>query len=215
MSKTLLLLANGFEIYEASAFIDILGWNFVDGDGTTELVTCALQKQVRSTFDMTVTVDKTIDEISVDDFDALAIPGGFEEYSFYRDAYDEKFQRTIRNFHSGGKIIASICVAALPLGKSGILKGKKATTYNGNNGIRQKTLSGFGARVVDEPVVVDKNVITSRNPSTAVDVGFKLLERLTSRKQANYIRKIMGFWRQGRPPAKPSPPVRRLTKSRT
>jgi protein deglycase len=47
MSKTLLLLADGFETYEASVFIDVLGWNLADGDGTTELVTCAIRKNIR------------------------------------------------------------------------------------------------------------------------------------------------------------------------
>ena len=42
MKKVLLLLANGFKTYEASVFIDVLGWNLVDGDGTTEVITCGI-----------------------------------------------------------------------------------------------------------------------------------------------------------------------------
>ncbi len=193
MSKTLLLLANGFETFEASVFIDVLGWNLVDGDGTTELVTCAIQKHIQSTFNMKVTVDLTIDETHIDDYDALAIPGGFEEYGFYDDAYDERFLNVIRKFHEQGKIIASICVAALPLGKSGILEGKQATTYNKNGRIRQKTLETFGVHVINEPVVIDRNVITCWNPSTAMDVAFELLKRLTSEEKARHIQDIMGY----------------------
>jgi 4-methyl-5(b-hydroxyethyl)-thiazole monophosphate biosynthesis len=193
MSTTLLLLANGFETYEASVFIDVLGWNRVDGDGTTDVVTCAIHKHIRSTFNLAVTVDVTIDEINSDDYDALAIPGGFEEYGFYHDAYDERFLDIIRQFHKQGKIIASICVAALPLGKSGILKNRNATTYNKNNRIRQKTLEAFGVHVINEPIVIDQNIITSWNPSTAMDVAFELLKRLTSEEQANAIKDIMGY----------------------
>jgi hypothetical protein len=47
ISKTLLLLADGFETYEASVFIDVLGWNLADEDGTTELVACAIRKNIR------------------------------------------------------------------------------------------------------------------------------------------------------------------------
>ena len=120
MKKVLLLLANGFETIEACVFIDVIGWNLVDGDKTTQLVTCGMTKEVKTTFDQKMIVDYLIDEINVDDYDALAIPGGFEEYDFYRDGYDERFLKVIQEFHRQQKPIASICVAALLLGKSGI-----------------------------------------------------------------------------------------------
>lgn len=193
MKKVLLLLAKGFETYEASVFIDVMGWNLTDGDGTTEVVTCGLEKHIKSTFNLMVTTDVTIDEVNVDDYDALAIPGGFEEYGFYEDAYNEKFLGLIQQFHNKNKLIASICVAALPIGKSKILEGKFATTYNMKNGIRQEKLREYGANVINEPVVMDDNIITSWNPSTAMDVAFKLLELLTSKEKADYIKEIMGF----------------------
>lgn len=193
MKKVLLLLAKGFEVYEASVFTDVLGWNLVDGDRTTEVITCGMKKEVKSTFNLRVTTDITIDEVNVDDYAALAIPGGFEEYGFYEDAYDEKFLQLIREFHEKNKIIASICVAALPVGKSKILQGKRGTTYNMQNGIRQEKLREYGVNVVNEPMVIDDNIITSWNPSTAMDVAFKLLELLTSKEKSDYIREIMGF----------------------
>ena len=193
MKKVLLLLANGFEIYEASVFIDVIGWNLTDGDGTTELFTCAINKEIKSTFNQRFIVDYTIDEIKVDEFDALAVPGGFVEYNFYEEAYSENFLNLIREFHAKDKIIASVCVGALPLGKSGILKGKNATTYNKKNGIRQNTLKEFGANVLNQPIVIDGNIITSWNPSTGIDVALKLLELLTSKEKSDYIREIMGF----------------------
>lgn len=193
MKKVLLLLAEGFEIYEASAFVDVIGWNFVDGDGTTELFTCGLRKEIKSTFKQQFVVDYTVDEVDFDDYHALAIPGGFNEYGFYQDAYDEKFLEVIRQFNNSGKIIASICVGSLPIGKSGILNDRKATTYNKKSGIRQDQLRKFGVNVINEPIVIDGNIITSWNPSTAIDVAITLLERLTSKESADYIRGIMGF----------------------
>ena len=153
MKKVLLLLAEGFETFEACVFIDIIGWNLVEGDGTTELFTCALKKEIKSSFNQRFIVDYLIDDIDVNEFDALAVPGGFEVYGFYKDAYNDKFLDLIRGFRIHDKFIASICVGALPLGKSGILKGKKGTTYKSD--VRREVLKGFGVVVVDESIVID------------------------------------------------------------
>ena len=191
MKKVLLLLADGFEIFEASVFIDVMGWNLVEGDGSTQLFTCGLRKELKSSFNQQFIVDCVIDEIDISLFDALAVPGGFELYGFYNDAYDEKFINIIRGFKAMNKIIASICVGALPLAQSGILKDKKGTTYNNN--VRREALKACGVQVVDQPIVVDDNIITSWNPSTAIDVALLLLEHLTTKTNANNIRKLMGF----------------------
>ena len=193
MKKVLLLLAEGFEFYEASVFIDVIGWNLIEGDGSTQLFTCALKNEIKSSFNQKISVDFTLDQIKTDDFDALALPGGFEKFDFYRDAYDEKFLDLIRQFHQQGKWIASVCTGALPIGKSGVMRGKKGTTYNKNKSIRQDTLRTYGVNVENIPIVIDSNIITSWNPSTAIDVAFCLLEKLTCAKQADYIRDLMGF----------------------
>ena len=193
MKKVLLLLANGYETLEASVFIDVIGWNYVDGDKSTKLYTCGITKEVKTTFDQKTIVDYTVDEINVDDYEALAIPGGFFEYDFYKDGYSEKFLNIIREFDKREKIIASICVAALTIGKSGVLKGRNATTYNKKEGIRQKQLAEYGVNVINQPIVIDKNIITSWNPSTAMDVAFMLLEKLTNKDNVNYMKDIMGY----------------------
>lgn len=194
MKKVLLLLANGFEAVEASVFTDVIGWNKSSGDGTTDLITVGMKEKLKCTFNFTVIPEMHISEVSIDEFDALTIPGGFEEAGFYEDAYSEDFLNIIREFDRVGKIIASVCVGALPVGKSGVLVGRNATTYNLANGARQKQLSQFGVNVLaDQPIVVDKNIITSYNPSTAFDVAFKLLEMLTSKENCNNVKKLMGF----------------------
>jgi protein deglycase len=192
MKKILLLLSEGFEIYEASVFIDVIGWNQIEGDGSTQLFTCGLNREVNSTFGQKILVDFTVDEINPDEFAALAIPGGFEEYRFYQYAFSEPFLDLIRAFNRKNKLIASICTGAVPIAKSGILNGRKATTYN-KNPHRQKMLSDMGVHVLQEPIVADGNIITSWNPSTAIDVAFLLLEQLTSRKQKEQIKSLMGF----------------------
>lgn len=191
MKKVLLLLANGFETFEASVFIDVIGWNLVEGDCSTQLFTCGLKKEIKSSFNQRLVVDYLIDEVDVADYEALAIPGGFEFYGFYEDAYDERFLELIRGFKSKNKIIATICVGALPLGKSGILKNKKGTTYNSN--VRREALKNFGVQILNQPIVSDDNVITSWNPATSIEVAFLLLEQLTTKNNADNIRELMGF----------------------
>ncbi len=193
MKKILLLLADGFEIFEASAFIDVFGWNLVEGDGTTTLYSCALDKKVlTTTFNQKFMVDFLLDEIDVMDFDALAVPGGFEEFGFYQEAFDDRFLGTIQKFHRNQKYIGSICTGAIPIAKSGVLKGRYGTTYH-LNPLRQYMLSDLGVRVIEQPIVEDGGIITSYNPSTAVDVALTLLERLTSWENAREVRRLMGF----------------------
>jgi 4-methyl-5(b-hydroxyethyl)-thiazole monophosphate biosynthesis len=189
MKKILLFLANGFEILEASAFIDVCGWNLIDGDGSTKLFSCALKKQISSSFNQKFIVDFLIDDIDINEFDALAIPGGFEEYGYYEDAFNPKFLNVIMEFYKQNKIIASICVGALPLGKCGLLNNQNATTYV----TRQKELSAYGVNVVNKPIVFENNIITSCGPSTAIDVAMMLLKSLTNKENTQHIRKIMGF----------------------
>jgi len=191
MKKVLLLLADGFETLEASVFIDVIGWNLVEGDNSTELFTCGLRKEIKSSFNQRFIVDYLISDIDINSFDALAVPGGFEIYGFYRDAYDERFLDLIRGFRANHKFIASICVGALPLGKSGVLKDKNGTTYN--NPVRREALQGFGVNVLNQPIVMEDNIITSWNPSTAVQVALLLLEHLTTKKNADKVRQLLGF----------------------
>lgn len=191
--KTLLVLAKGAEMIELSVFIDVFGWARTDFGLDTEIVTCGFNKQVISTFNIPITVDITIDKVNVDEYDAIAIPGGFEEFGFYEEAYDEKFLELIREFNDKGKLIATICVGALPVGKSGVLKNRKATTYHLKDGYRQKQLKKFGVDVINEAIVVDKNIITSYCPETAIGVAFKLLEMLTSAEDTAKVKQLMGY----------------------
>jgi hypothetical protein len=108
-------------------------------------------------------------------------------------AYYYTFLSAIRDFDKAGKIIASICVGALPVGKSGVLHGRKGTTYHLNNGLRQKQLAAFGVDVLNQPIVVDSNIVTSSSPAMALEVAFKLLEMLTSQDNCQNVRHLMGF----------------------
>ena len=193
MKKILLLLANGFEAVEASVFTDVLGWNKWEGDGSTEVITVGLHKQLQCTWNFSITPEKLLHEIDLKDFDALAIPGGFEEAGFYKDAFSEEFQTVVRHFNEQKKPIATICVASLILGHSGILQNKKATTYNHPTSKRLEQLQSYGANVANERIVYTEHIITSSNPGTAFDVAFGLLEMLTSPDNTLKVKDLMGF----------------------
>ncbi|MFZ3591285.1 DJ-1/PfpI family protein [Bacillus sp. DJP31] len=194
MKKVCLLLPNGFEAVEASVFTDVFGWNQEEGDGSTELITVGTHKELKCTWNFTILPERVLSEVTADEFDALAIPGGFEFAGFYENAFRTEVLDFIREFDKQRKPIASICVAALVIGKSGVLQDRNATTYNLNDRKRQRQLAEMGANVIpDQPIVIDNNIITSYNPSTAFDVAFTLLELMTSRDNANEVRRLMGF----------------------
>lgn len=192
MKKVLLLLANGFEAYEASVFTDVLGWNQLEGDGSTEVITVGIHEQLQATWNFKVTPENLLQDIDLHDFDALAIPGGFEEANFYEDAFSEVFQQTIQHFDTHKKPIASICVASLALAHSGILHNRKATTYNHPTSKRLAQLATYGVHILNERIVVDDHVITSSNPGTAMEVAFLLLEMLTTKENAEKVKDLMG-----------------------
>ena len=81
----------------------------------------------------------------------------------------------------------------MPVAKSGVLKNRNATTYDLSKGQRRKQLAELGAIVKDSRMVVDKNIITSTGPATALDVAFKLLEKLTDLENVKIVKKAMRF----------------------
>lgn len=191
--KVLLFCAKGFETMEFSVFIDVFGWARNDFGHDVHVETCGLTPTVISTFGVPILVDRLLNEIAADDYDALAIPGGFEEFGFYEEAYDPRVLQLIRDFDRLKKPIATICVGALPLGKSGILRGRRATTYHLNGGHRQKQLADFGVSVVNERIVTDEHIITSYCPETAADVAFELLKRFIGSDEMLAVKHAMGY----------------------
>ncbi|WP_028313558.1 DJ-1/PfpI family protein [Desulfatibacillum aliphaticivorans] len=193
MKKVLLFLAQGFEEYEAAVFTDVLGWSRVVGDVPVEVVTAGLRPEIQCTWSLIVKPQAQLKDLDLAEFDALAIPGGFQRAGFYEDAYHEDFLEAVRHFDKTGKPIAAICVGAMPVGKSGVLNGRKATTYHLVNGRRRKQLAEFGAVVLDQHVVVDRNIITSTGPATGLEVAFTLLEMLTTRENVEKVQEAMAI----------------------
>ncbi|HIF9080896.1 TPA: DJ-1/PfpI family protein [Photobacterium damselae] len=192
MKKVILFLCQGLEEYEASVFTDAFGWTTTYGLEPIKLVTVGLRPKVKCAWNFTIEPEYQLSEIDINDFDALAIPGGMSRSGFYEDAYDERLLSLIRDFDSKGKIIASVCVGALPIAKSGVLNGRNGTTYHLSKK-RQTQMEEMGVNVIQAPIVTDKNIITSRSPSAAMDVAFNVVEMLTSTANLERIKEGMGF----------------------
>lgn len=103
-------------------------------------------------------VDRAVSEASVDEFDALVLPGGTVNPDKLRK--DDTAVSFVRNFVESGKPVAAICHGPWTLVEADVIKGRRLTSYPS---IRTD-LRNAGANVVDEEVVVDGNIITSRSP---------------------------------------------------
>jgi len=188
-----MLLANGVEPLEMAAFTDILGWADLLGEEKIELVMAGLRPEIITTFGINIRPNRMLMDLDLNEFDALALPGGFEPSGFYEEALSEPYLAAIKQFINAGKIVASVCVSSLSLGRAGVLKDKRATIYHQVGGRRKQQLVETGATFIDQPVVCDGNIITSTGPGTAPEVAFLLIEMLTNKVNAETIRKIMRF----------------------
>ena len=104
-----------------------------------------------------VKVDLAADEASADDFDAVVVPGGFAPDRMRR--YPAVLN-LVKGLWEQGKVVAAICHGPWVLVSAGILDGRKATSFYAI----KDDVANAGATWVDEPVVVDGNLVTSRVP---------------------------------------------------
>jgi protease I len=106
----------------------------------------------------TVVVDRAVSEASVDEFDGLVLPGGTVNPDKLR--LDKTAVSFVRDFVDSGKPVAAICHGPWTLVEASVTAGRTMTSYPS---IRTD-LRNAGAHVVDEEVVVDGNLISSRSP---------------------------------------------------
>jgi 4-methyl-5(b-hydroxyethyl)-thiazole monophosphate biosynthesis len=192
VKNVLLLLADGFELIEASGFTDVFAWASFQQEVHITVTSAAIQTQVTPAFGgLTVQVNVRLKDLDLNTFDALAIPGGMEWAGFFKDAYCGEFKQVIRHFAKQNKPIAAVCVASLSLAEANILKDKKATVYHSTNGKHKASLEQQGVIFVDSAVVKDGNIITSTGPGTSVEVALALLAQLTDKPTEENTRLMM------------------------
>jgi protease I len=118
----------------------------------------------------TFKVDKTIEEAQVGDYDGLVLPGGVANPDQLRT--DENVVSFIREFATSGKPIGVICHGPWTLIEAGVVEGRKLTSWPS----LQTDLRNAGANWVDEEVVVDQGLVSSRNPDDLPAFNAKIVE---------------------------------------
>jgi protease I len=118
----------------------------------------------------TFRVDRTVEEASADDYDGLVIPGGVGNPDTMR--LDENAVRLVREFFEAGKPMAVICHGPWMLVESGVVRGRTVTSWPSV----QTDIRNAGGTWVDEEVVVDDGLVTSRKPDDLPAFCKKLVE---------------------------------------
>jgi protease I len=118
----------------------------------------------------TFPVDKAVGEAHVDDYDGLMLPGGVANPDALR--MDEQAVSFIQDFFRAGKPVAAICHAPWALVEAGAVKGRKLTSWPS----LQTDIRNAGGEWVDEEVVVDSGLVTSRKPDDLEAFCAKMVE---------------------------------------
>ena len=117
-----------------------------------------------------VKVDKTVEEVSVDDYDALMIPGGVGNPDQLRG--DENAVAFVREFARAKKPMAVICHGPWVLVEAGVVRGRTLTSWP----TLRTDIVNAGGNWVDEEVVVDEGIVTSRKPDDIPAFNAKMIE---------------------------------------
>ncbi len=176
MAKALVFLAPGFEEIEASTIVDVLRRS-----GVEVTMTGLGPDPIEGAHGMKFVPDASIDEIEVMNFDAVVCPGGAPGYRNLRS--DQRVISMIRDAYNSQKLVAAICASPAVLSDAGVLEGKMCTIYPGMEDELEK---GRG-RPVEDLVVVDGNIITSRGPATAIPFALKLAEKLAGKEASQKV----------------------------
>lgn len=173
MKKVCVLLAEGFEEVEALTVSDIMRRANVKCD----LVSTNKDKKVTSSHGVTLEADEILDESM--EYDLVVLPGGIPGATNLRD--DERVIKLLKKQNKEGKLIGAICAAPIVLGKAELTEGRKITSYPGY----EDELPNCD--YLEDAVVVDGNMITSRGPATAMAFSYKLLEVLGYKHEVDAI----------------------------
>ena len=166
--KVLVPLAQGCEELEAVTIIDILVRGGVD------VVTASLDDNqiITASRGVQLVAQTTLNDVLADTFDMVVLPGGLPGANHLNE--DQRVIDLLRKTVVQGGVSAAICAAPKVLVSAGLLDDKNATSYPGVIDM----LPAKGMKYINQPVVVDGQVITSRGPGTAMDFALVLLERI-------------------------------------
>ena len=174
MPKALVVLAPGFEEIEAISIIDVLRRGEID-------VTVAglTDGPITGSHDITVVPDTVLEKTDHTVFDVLVLPGGQPGTNNLKA--DERLLQWIRDRFKNGQKLAAICAAPTVLHKAGITDRLKLTSYPSEKAVFTNS------EYLEEPVVKDGHVITSRGVGTALAFGLALIEELQGKEKAREV----------------------------
>ncbi len=129
----------------------------------------------------TVAVDAEAGEVSTQFYDALVLPGGQMNPDSLRQ--DETSMKLIKDFLASGKVVAAVCHAPWLLIEANAVRGRKATSYKS---IKTDMINA-GANWVDEPVVSDQGIVTSRKPDDLDAFVAKIIEEIEGGKHERAV----------------------------
>ncbi|MFY7728925.1 MAG: type 1 glutamine amidotransferase domain-containing protein [Flavobacterium sp.] len=178
MSKKVAILAtHGFEESELSSpkqHIEQQGWTAHIVSPESGSIKSWSGKDWGKSYD----VDKTIDEVSASDYDALVLPGGVINPDILR--INEDALKLIKAFFEQKKPVAAICHGPWSLINAGVVEGRKVTSVKSVS----TDLKNAGAIWSDEEVVVDNGLVTSRTPEDLPAFNKKLVEEINEGKHS-------------------------------
>jgi len=169
--KIAILATNGFEQSELEVPRDRLK----DAGATVEIVSLAageIKGWDKTDWGRPVKVDKTLDQASAADYDAIVLPGGQINPDLLR--VEPKALKFIKDIFDAQKVVAAVCHAPWLLIETGIAKGRKMTSYKSI----KTDVANAGAKWEDAQVVVDQGLITSRNPGDLEAFSAKIIEEV-------------------------------------
>jgi protease I len=125
-----------------------------------------------------IKVDRTAEEVDASEYDALMIPGGVGNPDQLRG--DENVVSFVRDFFEQGKPVAAICHAPWVLVEAGVVRDRKLTSWP----TLQTDIRNAGGNWVDQEVVVDQGLVTSRKPDDIAAFNKKMVEEFCEGKHA-------------------------------
>ncbi|MHB8127767.1 MAG: DJ-1 family glyoxalase III [Mobilitalea sp.] len=181
MAKVYIFLADGYEEIEGLTVVDLLRRANID----TIMVSVTGNLSVTGSHQITTITDVLYESADFKDADMLVLPGGMPGTINLME--HEGLDLLLKEFHAKGKRLAAICAAPRVLGTKGLLIGKNATCYPGN----EEFLNG--ARVINTSVVTDGNITTSKGMGTAIDFALSLIKSISGEEEAVKIAKAIQY----------------------